>query len=50
MPFSTLTLAPGVFSDEATGDAESRYVDSDLVRFHRGRAQIIGGWQMPQPT
>lgn len=45
MPFSTLTLAPGVFSDEATGDAESRYVDSDLVRFHRGRAQIIGGWQ-----
>ena len=45
MSFSTISLAPGIFSDEASGDAESRYVASDMIRFHRGRPQILGGWQ-----
>jgi hypothetical protein len=45
MAFSTISLSPGIFSDEASGDAESRYVASDMIRFHRGRPQILGGWQ-----
>ena len=45
MTFTTLTVAPGIYADEAPGDAEGRYVASDMVRFYRGRPQSIGGWQ-----
>ena len=45
MTFSTLTISPGIFADESAGDAEGRYISSDMMRFWRGRPQIIGGWQ-----
>lgn len=38
-------LPPGVVGDDTTYSASGRYADGNNVRFWRGRAQVIGGWE-----
>lgn len=38
-------LPPGLVSDDTTFAATGRYADASNVRFWRGRAQVIGGWE-----
>lgn len=40
-----LNLPPGIVGDDTTFAATGRYSDCDNVRFWRGRAQVIGGWE-----
>lgn len=40
-PFSP---PPGIFPDDTTFAAEGRWEDCNNVRFHNGKAQVIGGW------
>jgi hypothetical protein len=45
MPRVVLELPPGLNNDDTTFAASGRYADGSNVRFWRGRAQVIGGWE-----
>lgn len=38
-------FAPGLNGDDTTYAASGRWADASNVRFHRGRPQVIGGWE-----
>ncbi len=38
-------IPPGLVGDDTTYAASGRYADGSNVRFWRGRAQVIGGWE-----
>ena len=38
-------LPPGLNNDDTTFSASGRYADGSNVRFWRGRAQVVGGWE-----
>lgn len=40
-----LDIPPGLFSDDTTFAEAGRWSDGSNVRFHRRRAQVIGGWE-----
>ena len=50
MAYTPIQVAPGIFSDDAPATTAGRYVASDMVRFHRGQPQIIGGYQLATGT
>lgn len=45
MPYTKLSFAPGVYKDDSPLDAEGFFIDADKIRFVRGKAQTIGGWE-----
>jgi len=45
MAVTKLAFAPGVYKDDSPLDAEGYFVDSDKIRFVRGKAQTIGGYE-----
>lgn len=45
MPYTKLSFSPGVHTDDSPLDAEGYFIDSDKIRFVRGKAQTIGGWE-----
>ncbi len=45
MAFIKLPINPGVYKDDTALAAEGFFVDSDKIRFVRGRPQTIGGWE-----
>ncbi|MCA3750587.1 MAG: hypothetical protein INF04_04150 [Phenylobacterium sp.] len=45
MPRVVLELPPGLNNDDTTFAASGRWADGSNVRFWRGRAQVIGGWE-----
>jgi len=45
MPRVVLELPPGLNNDDTTFAASGRYADGSNVRFWRGRAQVVGGWE-----
>ena len=45
MPRVVLELPPGLNNDDTTFAASGRYADGSNVRFWRGRAQVLGGWE-----
>lgn len=45
MPRVVLELPPGLNNDDTTFAASGRYADGSNVRFWRGRAQVINGWE-----
>jgi hypothetical protein len=45
MPYTELAFSPGVYKDDSPLDAEGFFIDSDKIRFVRGKAQTIGGWE-----
>ncbi|MFN7405452.1 MAG: hypothetical protein ACK5SL_02790, partial [Cyclobacteriaceae bacterium] len=40
-----LELPPGLNNDDTTFSAAGRWADGSNVRFWRGRAQVINGWE-----
>lgn len=40
-----LDLPPGLMGGDSTFAAAGRWADGSNIRFHRGRAQVIGGWE-----
>lgn len=40
-----LTIPPGLDSDDTSYAASGRWADGNNVRFWRGQAQVIGGWE-----
>jgi hypothetical protein len=40
-----ITPQPGVVKTETEQTAEGRWIDSEKIRFNRGRAQKFGGWE-----
>lgn len=45
MPYTKISFKPGVYTDDSPLDAEGYFIDSDKIRFVRGKAQTIGGWE-----
>lgn len=45
-----LDLPPGLNGDDTTFSAAGRWADGNNVRFWRGRAQVIGGWELLNDT
>jgi hypothetical protein len=45
MPLTKIPFQPGVVKDDTPLSAEGAWIDADKVRFVRGRAQVIGGWE-----
>ena len=45
MPRVVFELPPGLNNDDTTFSASGRYADGSNVRFWRGRAEVIGGWE-----
>jgi hypothetical protein len=45
MPLIKAQINPGVIKDDTDYDSEGRWVDTQLVRFWRGKPQSMGGWQ-----
>ncbi|MBP2311881.1 hypothetical protein [Azospirillum soli] len=45
MPLTSLTIAPGIVTDETPTAAEGRYTAADKVRFRDGRPEVVGGWE-----
>ena len=45
MPRVVFELPPGLNNDDTTFAASGRYADGSNVRFWRGRAQVLGGWE-----
>lgn len=41
---TSLTIPPGLVSDDTTFAASGRWADGSNMRFWRGRPQLIGGW------
>lgn len=50
MPFklAALKFRPGMVRDDTEYSAEGTWVDGDKVRFYRGFAEKLGGWQRQQ--
>lgn len=46
MPHIKIPFQPGVYKDDSPLSAEGFFVDADKVRFVRGKAQTIGGWEV----
>ena len=44
MPLTKLNIQPGVFKDDTVYSQTGRWVDSEKVRFVKGRPEKIGGW------
>lgn len=42
---TNLAFQPGVYKDDSPLTAEGFFVDADKIRFVRGKAQTIGGWE-----
>lgn len=40
-----LDISPGLNGDDTTFAATGRWADASNVRFHRGRPQVVGGWE-----
>lgn len=40
-----LAIPPGIFPDDTTFEVAGRWKDASLVRFHRGQAEMVGGWE-----
>ncbi|MDO8380519.1 hypothetical protein [Phenylobacterium sp.] len=40
-----LDIPPGLNGDDSSFAAAGRWADASNVRFHRGRPQVIGGWE-----
>jgi len=45
-----LEFKPGLILDDTTTASEGGFVSADLIRFNRGRAQVIGGWEDTSAT
>jgi hypothetical protein len=45
MPFTKVQDAAGVYKDDTPLTAAMFYVDSDKIRFLRGKWQVMGGWE-----
>ncbi len=50
MAYTKLAFQPGVYKDDSPLDAEGFFIDSDKIRFVRGKAQTIGGWERATST
>ncbi len=50
MPYTKLAFSPGVYKDDSPLDAEGFFIESDKIRFVRGKAQTIGGWERATTT
>lgn len=46
MPLTKVTFAPGVVKDDTPLASEGTWVDADWIRFRRGQAQTMGGWEL----
>ena len=44
MPLTKMQIQPGVFKDDTVYSQEGKWVDSEKVRFLKGRPEKIGGW------
>ena len=44
MPLSKIQIEPGVFKDDTVYSQRGKWVDSEKVRFVKGRPEKIGGW------
>jgi len=44
MPLTKMQIQPGVFKDDTVYSQAGRWVDSEKVRFMKGRPEKIGGW------
>ena len=44
MPLTKMQIQPGVFKDDTVYSQTGRWVDSEKVRFMKGRPEKIGGW------
>ena len=44
MPYSKITLPPGINREGTQYSAEGNWFDCDLIRFRQGRPEKIGGW------
>ena len=44
MPLTKMQIQPGVFKDDTVYSQKGKWVDSEKVRFMKGRAEKIGGW------
>tara|TARA_R110000823_G_scaffold210943_2_gene341302 strand:+ start:2396 stop:5131 length:2736 start_codon:yes stop_codon:yes gene_type:complete len=45
MPYSKITLPPGINREGTQYSAEGNWFDCDLIRFRQGRPEKIGGWE-----
>jgi len=45
MTYIPLPSLPGVFKDDTPLAAEGFFIDADKMRFVRGKAQTVGGWE-----
>lgn len=50
MAYTPIQIAPGIFADDAPATTSGRYVASDMVRFHRGQPELMGGYQLATAT
>lgn len=48
--FVQIPLLPGVYKDDTPAVAEGYFIDSHWIRFDRGRAQTMGGWEKVSET
>ncbi len=46
MPYTKIQLIAGVYKDDTPLAAEGFFIDADKIRFVRGKAQTIGGWEV----
>ncbi|PGH59464.1 hypothetical protein CRT60_00330 [Azospirillum palustre] len=42
---SKIPFQPGIIKDDTPLSSEGAWIDADKVRFVRGKAQVIGGWE-----
>ena len=45
MPLSKIEFKPGINKEETDYANEGGWVDADKIRFRKGRAEKIGGWE-----
>ena len=45
MPYSKITLPPGINREGTQYSAEGNWFDCDLIRFRQDRPEKIGGWE-----
>lgn len=45
MAYAKIPLMAGIYKDDSPLTAEGFFTDANKVRFHRGKAQTIGGWE-----
>ena len=49
MPLSKIEFKPGINKEETDYANEGGWVDADKIRFRKGRAEKIGGWEKYSP-